>query len=69
MKFGETLIGALLVGILVLAPSAYGLSISVYGDMCGFTENIQAGARDSVYGSAAIGPGSFSNSISGSGNL
>ena len=69
MKFGKTLIGALLVGILVLAPSAYGISISVYGDMGGFTENIQAGARDSVYGSAAIGPGSFSNSIRGSGNL
>ncbi len=69
MKFGKTLIGALLVGILVLAPSAYGISISVYGDTGGFTENIHAGARDSVYGSAAIGPGSFSNSIRGSGNL
>lgn len=69
MKFGKTLIGALLVGILVLAPSAYGISISVYGDTGGFTENIHAGARDSVYGSAMIGPGSFSNSIRGSGNL
>ena len=68
-KFGKTLIGALLVGILVLAPSAYGISISVYGDTGGFMENIHAGARDSVYGSAAIGPGSFSNSIRGSGSL
>ena len=69
MKFGKTLIGALLVGILVLAPSAYGISICVYGDTGGFTENIHAGDRDSVYGSAMIGPGSFSNSISGSGSL
>jgi hypothetical protein len=69
MKFSKTLIGALLVGILALAPSAYGISISVYGDTGGFTENIHAGDRDSVYGSAMIGPGSFSNSIRGSGNL
>ena len=69
MKSSKTLIVALLVGILALAPSAYGISISVYGDTGGFTENIHAGDRDSVYGSAAIGPGSFSNSIRGSGNL
>ncbi len=69
MKFSKTLIMALLVGILALAPSACGITISVSGDAGGFTENIHAGDRDSVYGSAMIGSGSFSNSIRGSGNL
>ncbi len=69
MKFGKKLIGALLVGILALAPSAFAVSISVSSDTGGFTENINAGDKDSVYASAMIGPGSLTNSIRGSGNL
>ena len=69
MKLSKMLIAALLAGIIALAPSACGISISFSSDTGGFTEDIHAGDRDSVYGSAMIGSGGLSNSIRGSGNL
>ena len=69
MKIDRTLIGALLIGILVLSPSAYGITISVGGDAGGFTENINAGDKDAVYSSTVIAANSLSHSIEGSGNL
>ena len=69
MKIKRMLIGALLAGILALAPSAYAVSLSVSSDAGGFTENINAGVGDSVYGSTLIGSDSLSNSIEGSGDF
>jgi len=69
MKFDRTLIGALLLGMLALASSAYGISISVSNNAGGFTENINAGDGDSVFGRTVIGSDSLSNSIEGSGSL
>ena len=69
MKFGQALIGALLLGMLALASSAYGISISVSSNAGGFTENINAGDGDSVFGSAVIGSESLSNSIKGRDSL
>lgn len=59
---------ALLLGILVLAPSAESISISVSSNTGGFTENIDAG-EDTVWGSAVIAADGISNSIKGSGSL
>ena len=69
MKIDRLLTGALLIGILVLSPSAYAITISVGGDAGGFTENINAGDKDAVYGSTVIAANSLSHSIKGSGNL
>ncbi len=69
MNFDKTLIGAFLLVIFALASSACGISISVSNNAGGFTENINAGDGDSVFGSAVIGSDSLSNSIRGSGNL
>ena len=69
MRFDRKLIGALLLGMLALASSAYGISISVSSNAGGFTENINAGDGDSVFGSTIIGSDRLSNSIEGSGSL
>lgn len=69
MKFDRTLIGPLLLGMLALASSAYGISISVSNNAGGFTENINAGDGESVFGSTIIGSDRLSNSIEGSGSL
>lgn len=69
MKHDRALIAALLIGILSLAPSACGISLSVSGDAGGFTENINARIGDSVYGSTVIGSEGLSHSIRGSGSL
>jgi hypothetical protein len=54
MRFDRTLIGVLLIWILALAPSACAISISVSGDVGGFTQNIDAGEKDAVYSSTVI---------------
>lgn len=69
MKLNGALIAALLAGILSLAPSACGVSLSVSSDAGGFTENVKAGDGDSVYGSTVIGAEGLSHSIRGSGSL
>lgn len=69
MKSRRALIEALLIGILVLVSTAYSISISVSNGFGGFTENINAGERDSVHDSMVIGKDSLSNSIQGSGDL
>jgi hypothetical protein len=69
MKIDRTLIGALLIGVLVLSPSAYGITISVGSDAGGFTENINAGDKDGVYSSTVLAANSLSHSIEGSGSL
>lgn len=69
MKIKRMLIGALFAGILALAPSASGISISVSNDVGGFTEVINALDDDIVSGFIEIGPNSLSNSIKGSGDL
>lgn len=69
MRFDRMLIGALLLGMLALASSAYGISISVSSNAGGFTENINAGDGDSVFGNTIIGSDRLSNSIEGSGSL
>ncbi len=56
-------------GILVLSSSAYSISISVGSNAGGFTENINAGDKDAVYGSTVIAANSLSHSIEGSGSL
>jgi hypothetical protein len=58
----------LLAGILVLASSAEGISISVSSNRGGFTENIDAGEKE-VRGSAIIAVDGISNSIKGGGSL
>ena len=63
------LIVALLAGILLLASSPYGISISVSNNAGGFTENINAKDGDSVFGRTIIGSDSLSNSIEGSGSF
>ena len=69
MKIDRKLIVALLIGILVLSQSAYGISISVGSNAGGFTENINAGDKDAVYSSTVITANSLSHSIEGSASL
>lgn len=73
MKVKRTIIGAVigavLLLILALAPSASGISVSVSNDVGGFTEVINAKDDDTVSGTIEIGPNSLTNSIEGMGDL
>lgn len=68
MKNYKTLI-AVLIGIIALFPSAFGIEISVSSNAGGFTEVIDAGFDDRVSGSTIIGSDRLSNSIQGNANL
>lgn len=68
MKNYKTLI-TVLIGIIALFPSAFGIEISVSSDAGGFTEVIDAGFDDRVSGSTIIGSDRLSNSIQGNANL
>jgi hypothetical protein len=69
MRIDRKLVGALLIGILVLSSSAHSITISVGSNAGGLTENINAGDKDAVYSSTVIAASSLSHSIEGSGSL
>ncbi|MFZ2376594.1 MAG: hypothetical protein WAV83_05190, partial [Methanothrix sp.] len=59
----------LIFGAIILASTANCISISVSGDGGGFTEVIDAGYDDRVFGRTVIGSNRLSNIIEGGGNL
>lgn len=65
MKYEIELVAGLIFGAIILASTANCISISVSSDGGGFTEVIDAGYDDRVFGRTVIGSNRLSNIIEG----